>query len=220
MGTRIQLEAADGHRFSVYQAEPSGTPRAGLVVLQEIFGITDHIERVTDGFASEGYLAMAPAMFDRIAPGINLDYSDIQGGVANMQKLDIEQSLLDIQATIKALRVAGKVGAVGYCWGGSMADLASCRLDLGAAAAYYGARTVNWLDEKPNCPVIYHFGDQDASIPPEAVEKIRQGRPNGIVHVYAGAGHGFNCDDRADFSAASAALALERSLEFFARILD
>ncbi len=220
MGTRIQLQADDGHNFSAYQAEPSGTARAGLVVLQEIFGVTDHIERVADGFAAEGYLAVAPAMFDRIAAGIVLDYSDIQNGVANMQKLDIEQSLLDIQATIKALRSAGKVGAVGYCWGGSMADLAACRLDLDAAAAYYGTRTVNWLDEKPNCPVIYHFGDQDTSIPPEAVEKIRQGRPNGIVHVYEGAGHGFNCDDRADFSAASAALALERSLEFFARNLD
>ena len=110
---------------------------------------------------------------------------------------------------------AGKVCAVGYCWGGAMADLAACRVGIDAAAAYYGRMIVDWLDSTPGCPVIYHFGETDPLIPPDTVEKIRAARPNGVFHLYPNAGHGFSCDEREDFEPASAELAMQRTLTFF-----
>jgi carboxymethylenebutenolidase len=214
MGKTIQLNAADGHRFEAYQARPAGTPRGGLVVIQEVFGLTDHIRRVTDGFAAEGYLAVAPALFDRVTPGITLAYTDVEQGRDVMLKLDLDQSVQDIAAAVDAVRSAGKVAAVGYCWGGAMADLAACQLDLAAAVAYYGGRITSWLERRPKCPVLYHFGGQDPLIPADTVQTIRAARPSGIFYLYPEAGHGFNCDERADFHPESADQARERTLAF------
>lgn len=220
MGEIIRLRSSDGHEFEAWQASPPGRPKAGLMVLQEIFGVTDHIRRVTDAFAAAGYLAVAPSLFDRIEPGLRLDYADVSRGRDTMMKLDFDQSVLDMTATTEALRSVGKVAAVGYCWGGAMADLAACRVDIDAAASYYGSRTTSWLELQPRCPVIYHFGAEDPLIPAEVVEQIRSGRPEGEFHVYAQAGHGFNCDERPDFRPDSAALALQRTLAFFDRHLS
>ena len=214
MGTQIQLTASDGHAFAAYRARPDGTPKAGVVILQEIFGITNHIREVTDQYAELGYLAVAPALFDRVDQGITLDYTDIQTALEVVGQLELENVMIDVQAAAREASGAGKVAAIGYCWGGAIVDLAACRLDIDAGVSYYGRRTLEWLDETPKCPVIYHFGREDQSIPMDAVEKILAARPNGIVHIYDGAGHGFNCTDRADYSPDNAKLALDRTLEF------
>lgn len=219
MGELIELRAADGHELAAWRAAPDGEPRAGLVVIQEVFGLTEHIRRVSDDFAARGYFVIAPAMFDRVAPGIVLDYGEVERGRDIMLSLDREQCVLDMGAAVEAAADAGKVGAVGYCWGGAMADLAACRLDIAAAVSYYGRANVDWLDLKPRCPVLYHFGGADPLIPPELVERIRGARPGCECYVYPGAGHGFNCDERDDYDPAAAALALERTLDFFARYL-
>lgn len=214
MGERISLSASDGHQLSAYRAEPDGAPKAGVVILQEIFGITNHIRSVTDQYASLGYVAVAPALFDRVGADITLDYTDIQRALEVVGQLDLDDAMADIQAAADNARSAGKVAAIGYCWGGALVDLAACRLNIDAGVSYYGRRTSEWLDEKPKCPVIYHFGRRDQSIPMDMVEKITAARPNGIVHIYDDAGHGFNCNDRADYSPDDAKLALSRSLEF------
>lgn len=223
----ITINALDGHKMGGYIARPETTPKAGLIILQEIFGITAHIRRVADSFAAEGYLAIAPALFDRLETGIELEYSAVETGLKLMQKLKLDDVVQDLGATVATLRrelaatpeAGSKVGATGYCWGGSIADLAACRTDINAAVSYYGRATVGWLDEKPRCPVLYHFGALDPLIPPELVQQITDGRPGQTVHIYADAGHGFNCDERHEFHAASAELARRRTLEFFSRHL-
>ncbi len=217
MGETIRLTAADGHPLDGYLARPRTSPRGGLVVLQEIFGVNAHIRRVADAFAAEGYLALAPALFDRVRSGVDLAYDQLQAGRDTMGALDRAHTVLDMSAAVAAVRQAGKVGAVGYCWGGALADLAACLCGVEAAVAYYGRHTATWLELTPQCPVLYHFGKLDPFIPPETVEAIRAGRPNGVFHVYEQAGHGFNCDERHEFHPASAALALERTLEFLRR---
>ena len=223
----ITINALDGHKLGGYLARPEGTPKGGIIVLQEIFGVTSHIREVADGFAEQGYLALAPALFDRLESGIELEYTAIEAGIALMQKLKLDEVAQDLGATAAALRrelaaipgAGNKIGAVGYCWGGSIADLAACRTDINAAVSYYGRATVGWLNEQPRCPVLYHFGALDPLIPPELVAQITAGRPGQTVHIYAGAGHGFNCNDRHEFHAASAELAQERTLAFFSRHL-
>ncbi len=219
MGEWIRLNAADGHELDAWRAAPAGQPRAGLILIQEIFGLTGHIRRLSDDFAARGYLTIAPAMFDRVAPGIVLDYSEVERGRDIMLSLDREQCVLDMGAAAQAAAAAGKVAAIGYCWGGAMADLAACRLQIAAAVAYYGRANADWLDLKPGCPVLYHFGAADPLIPSELVDRIRAARPGCECYVYPGAGHGFNCDERDDYDPQAAALALERTLDFFARYL-
>jgi len=214
MGDTIGLIANDGHALSAYRNAPAGEPRGGIVILQEIFGITDHIRSVVDQYAQLGFLTIAPSLFDRVRPDIVLDYTDIEQAREIMMSLDRELAVADIAAAAAAARSAGKVAAIGYCWGGAMADLAACRIDIDAAVSYYGRATVEWLDEQPQCPVMYHYGAQDQLIPPELVEQISAGRPGHPSFVYEGAGHGFNCDDRPDFRPETAALALERTLAF------
>lgn len=217
MGERIRLRAADGHELDGWLARPDGKPRGGLVVLQEIFGVNHHIRRVTDSFAAEGYLALAPALFDRVRPAVELGYDDLQPGRDLMTSLDRADTLRDIAAAVLAVREAGRVGAIGYCWGGALADLAACESGVDAAVSYYGRHTATWLELQPKCPVLYHFGKLDPFIPPETVDAIRSGRPRGLFHIYEEAGHGFNCDERHEFHAPSAALALERTLAFLRR---
>ena len=223
----ISINTLDGHKLDGHLVHPAGTPKGGVIVLQEIFGVTSHIRQVTEAFARQGYLALAPALFDRLKPGIELEYTAIEAGIVLMQKLKLDEIALDLKATVAALRgelaalpgAGSRIGAVGYCWGGSVADLAACRTDIDAAVSYYGRATVGWLDEQPRCPVLYHYGALDPLIPPELVQQITAGRPGQTVHVYAEAGHGFNCNDRHEFHAASAELALKRTLEFFSRHL-
>lgn len=221
MGELIRLRAEDGHEFVAFRADPQVPRRGGVVVVQEVFGVNAHIRDVCLRYADFGYAAIAPSLFDRLRPGVELDYDEpgITEGRALVGALGWEAPLLDIWAAAKALRADGKVGVVGYCWGGSVTWLAACRLDVGCASAYYGRHIVEFLDEKPRCPTILHFGAEDALIPPENVEKVRAAHPQLPIHVYAGAGHGFNCDRRADFRDDAAALAQERTLALFAECL-
>jgi carboxymethylenebutenolidase len=212
----VQLKAADGHGFDAYRAAPRGKPRGGIVVIQEIFGITSHVEHVARQYADAGYRALAPALFDRVTRQAVFPYTEGAAGMAIVDKLKREQTLLDIRASIDALADSGKVGLVGYCWGGALAYLAACHLPLSAAVAYYGGGLTKLLERTPKCPVMFHFGEQDAHIPPGDIEKVKKAYPLGHYYLYP-AGHGFNCTDRAAYDAPSAKLALERSLDFFHR---
>ena len=220
MGTTIDIETTDGHKLTGYRAEPSGDPRGGLVVIQEIFGVNSHIRAVADGFAAEGYVALAPAMFDRVGPGIELGYSpeDVEKGREIRARIDYDDAVRDMGAAVSAL--AGlPVGVVGYCWGGSLAWSAATRLDgLKAAVGYYGGFIPEMADETPRHPVMLHFGESDESIPLEGVDKVKAAHPDVPIYLYA-AGHGFNCDQRGSYDEASARLARERTLAFFAEHL-
>lgn len=221
MAETVQLTAADGHTFAAYVATPEGEPRGALVVTQEIFGVNSHIRSVADGYAAEGYLAIAPALFDRIERGVEMGYTpdDMKRGVAYKNGITNEQALHDIAASIKRVQLAGKVGIVGYCWGGSLAWLAAASLDgLSAAVAYYGSLLPANAGLQARCPVMAHFGEQDHGIPLEGVEAFRAAQPGVQVYVYP-AGHGFNCDQRGSYDAASAKLARERSVAFLAEHL-
>lgn len=217
MGEHITLRAADAQELGAYVAHPAGTPLAGLVVIQEIFGVNDHIRRVTEGWARDGFLAIAPALFDRIEPNVELGYegADMQRARSFIPRLDIEKSALDVRAAVDyaAKSTGKKVGAVGYCYGGSLAWLAATRMPVSAAVGYYGGQISRFAEEQPHCPVMLHFGRQDQHIPPEEVEKIQHAHPEVEIHWYD-AGHGFNCDARASYSPEAAATARERSLRF------
>jgi carboxymethylenebutenolidase len=214
--SNLQLRAADGHQLSAYVARPEGKARGALVVVQEIFGVNSHIRRVVEQYAAEGYLAIAPALFDRLHKGVELGYdaAGLQAGIELMMQATNEGAIADLDAAIEAVAHAGRVGMVGYCWGGRVTYLAGCRTNLAAAVAYYGGGIAQLLEEKPRCPMMFHFGEHDSHIPLSEVDEIRRAFPAGTYHLYP-AGHGFNCTDRADFDASSARLAFERSVAFF-----
>lgn len=218
MGHWISLDTPRG-RISAWKTGQAGPPRAGLVVIQEIFGVNPHIRSVAEGFAAEGYAVVAPAYFDLIESGVELGYDD--AGVAKgrelIAKLGLEAALDITDAATEALKDSARIGTVGYCWGGTVALLAALRLGL-PSVSYYGARNAPFLSETPKAPVMFHFGEHDASIPPERVQQHREMMPQMETFTYP-AGHGFNCDVRADYDAASAALARERTLRFFAEQL-
>jgi carboxymethylenebutenolidase len=222
MGKMIELTAADGHKLGAYRAEPSGKPRAGLVVIQEIFGVNSHIKSVTDGFAADGYLAIAPAMFDRAQRNYDTGYSpdEIQAGLKVMQGLDWDNTLKDVAAAVQAVQSAGKVGIVGYCWGGTVAWVAAARLSgLSASVPYYGGGIPNFIGEQPRIPVMFQFGEQDQSPTLEQAKKVAAAHPQASAHYYPGAGHGFNCDQRPSYNATASKQARERTLEFFRKHL-
>ena len=218
MGEHGNLKASDGHSFAAYTARPSGTAKGGIVVVQEIFGVNIHIREVCDGLAADGYVATAPALFDRVQRDVDLDYTPegIGAGRDIMQTMDWAKSMEDVKATAASLKGEGKVGLVGYCWGGSVAWLAACRDSLDCAVGYYGGKIPDFLDETPACPTMLHFGDKDASIPVEGVEKVKAAHPEVTVHRYAEAEHGFNCDRRGSYHAESAKIARGRTMAFFA----
>lgn len=221
MGQWIELQAADGHRLRAWRAEPAGTVRGALVVAQEIFGVNSHVRAVTDGWAAEGYLALAPALFDRVERDVELGYApaDIERGFALKTACGNETPLLDIAAAIGHVQGSGRAGIVGFCWGGLLAWLAACRLDgLSAAVPYYGGGIPALPAMTPRCPVLAHFGERDDHIPAAGVRAWAAAHPAVQVHLYA-AGHGFNCDQRGSFDAAAAALARERTLDFLRRHL-
>ena len=216
MGSKTTLAARDGATIGAYLAIPEGKPKAGLVVLQEIFGVNQHIREVTDGFAAAGYLAIAPALFDRVERNAELGYAEADMGKARALRgaVDPAAAMLDIEAAVEAVASAGKVGVIGYCWGGTLAYAAAVELNtIDAAVGYYGSGVAAMADSKPRVPVILHFGEQDHGIPMSDVEKVIAARPDVPVYTYP-AGHGFNCDHRASFDSDSAALALRRTLAF------
>jgi carboxymethylenebutenolidase len=226
MGQFIDLKAADGQAIPAYEARPAGQPRGGVVVVQEIFGVNSHIRSVADGYAAEGYLAIAPATFQRVKPGVDLGYDQeaMSQGMALKTAVEALPSpgvLQDLQAAIQHAAQAGKVGIVGYCYGGLLTWRAACELEgLSAAVPYYGGgvTTPDEIARKPRCPVLAHFGDQDHWISLESVEAFKKAHPEVEVHVYH-ANHGFNCDQRGSYNAEAAKLARSRSLEFFAKHL-
>ncbi|MGD0634543.1 MAG: dienelactone hydrolase family protein [Beijerinckiaceae bacterium] len=218
MGETITLTTADGAVISAYRARPSGTPKGGIVVVQEIFGVNHHIRAVADKFAAAGYLAVAPAIFDRVEKNVELAYDadGIARGFALAQKSPTPAALQDIAAAAAVAAEGGKVGVVGFCWGGSLA-YASAAHPAGAIAAavgYYGGNITKDLRARLHVPVELHFGAKDDYIPLSDVELIGQTHPDVAIYVYD-AGHGFNCDERGSYDKASADLAWSRTLKFF-----
>ena len=226
MGQFIDLTAKDGFTFPAYVAEPAGAPKGGVVVVPEIFGVNSHIRSMADGYAAAGYLAVAPATFQRVQPGVELGYGDDDMKVGSDLKAKVEALpapgvMQDLQAAVEHAARAGKVGIVGYCWGGLLTWRAAASVSgLAAAVPYYGGgmTTREESTRQPRVPVMAHFGTHDHYIPLDSIEAFQQAHPEVEVHVYD-AGHGFNCDQRGSYKAGPAATARERTLDFFARHL-
>ena len=216
MGQTIELIADDGHKLSAYTADPVVGAKGGIVVIQEIFGVNIHIKDVCDRLAEQGYSVISPALFDRIKPGIDLGYSedDLGQGFGYMQEVGNENPMIDIQAAAIALKGSGKVGAIGFCWGGQLAWLASKNVDLDCSVGYYGVAVHDTLQPHPLCPVLLHFADNDKFVPPEAANKVREEYPKMPIYSYP-ANHGFNCDRRDDYNKDCATKAMGRTLTFF-----
>ena len=217
MSEYVTLKTSDGVEIGAYVARPEGEQVAGLVFAQEIFGVNQHIRSVADGYARDGFLAVAPALFDRIERGVELGYegADMLRAMGFIPKLDMDKSLMDVAA---AMEFAGnatgkKVGVIGYCYGGTLAWLAAARLHPAVAVGYYGGRTANYAEERLSAPVMLHFGKLDAHIPAEEVERIQAAHPEVKIYWYD-AGHGFNCDARGSYNKEAAHLARKRSLSF------
>ncbi|WP_146909962.1 dienelactone hydrolase family protein [Arenimonas daejeonensis] len=219
MGQTISINTRHG-RISAWHAKPHVAPKGALIVVQEIFGLNSHIRQVADRFANYGYVTIAPALFDLVHPGTELGYDE--AGVARgreiVEELGFNGALDGVRGAFDFLEAEFKVGIVGYCWGGSVAFYTNTRLGL-PAVSYYGGRTVPLLKDRPKAPLMLHFGEHDPIIPPEDVEKHREALTSAEIHVWPGAGHGFNCDQRADYNADVAAQAMTRTLGFFQKTL-
>jgi carboxymethylenebutenolidase len=220
--TKIMLTASDGFEFAAHEAKPPDKPRGGLVVIPEIFGVNTHIKQVADGYAADGYHVVAPGIFERAERDFAVGYekADIDRGIALRAKIPVEATLLDLAASIDRVKEAGKVGIVGYCYGGSLAWFAACRLaGLAASIGYYGGMIAPNPGEKPRCPVMLHFGENDGGIPISDVDKIKAAADPKLVQVfvYPGAGHAFNREGNQLYHAPSAKLARERTLQFLRR---
>jgi len=215
MGQTINIPTRGTQCIGGYLAKAEGKPKGGVVVIQEIFGVTAHIREVADRFAAAGYTAIAPAFFDHLESGVELDYDQagMERGKALVGELGLERAVEDVASAAEAIASAGRIGTVGYCWGGTVALLAALRLGM-PSVSYYGARNLPFLGEKPKAPVMFHFGEKDTSIPPEAVARHRELLPQMDVHTYP-AGHAFNRDHDPHYDEASARLAWQRTLAFF-----
>ena len=220
MGEYINLNTSRTQCIGAYLAKPKGPPKGGIVVVQEIFGVNQHMRNVTDRFAELGYVAIAPAFFDHVETGVELGYdeADFKRARELVGEISFELAIEDVGSAAESIRSAGRIGCVGYCWGGTVAFLAATRLAM-PAVSYYGARNVKFLDERPQAPVQFHFGEKDSSIPPEAIEKHREVLPDAEIYTYP-TGHAFDrAVDPKAYDAPSAKLAFERTLAFFARHL-
>jgi carboxymethylenebutenolidase len=221
MGENINLTAKDGATIGAYRSAPEDEPKGGIVVLQEIFGVNHHIRAVADRYAAVGYLAIAPALFDRVEPGVELGYgeADRPRAMEIRGKTKLEETLADIEAAVALASAGGSVGVVGYCWGGTLAWAAATRLSgISAAVGYYGGGVAGMLNEQPRVPVMLHFGERDKHIPMSDVEKIKAAHPEIPIFVYQ-ADHGFNCDERESYDAKSAKEAQSRTFAFLAENL-
>jgi len=222
VGQDVTLTASDNFQLGAYRTRPEGKPKGAVVVIQEIFGVNDHIRMVCDRFAGQGYVAIAPSIFDRSERNFQSGYSADEIAVARkfIANPDWTAYLRDTQAAIDAVKDVGPIGIIGFCLGGSIAYAAATKLNgLSAAIGYYGGAVVRFADDKPHVPTQLHFGEKDHGIPLSDIETIRGKRPDVEIFVYDGAEHGFNCDQRASYNKASADLARERSLAFFAKHL-
>ena len=219
MGKTIQLTASDGHKLSAYRAEPSGKPKGGVVVAMEIFGVNSHIRSVADGYAADGYLVIAPALFDRVQPNYESGYSqeEIQKGIGFIQKINLDDTMKDVTAAVQNIASAGKTGMVGYCWGGTVTwKAASSAAGLACAAPYYGGGVPGLITLKPRCSVMFHWGETDQSIPLDKAKEFAAAHKD-QTHYFYPAGHGFNCDQRGSYNADAAKLARSRTLAFFGK---
>jgi carboxymethylenebutenolidase len=214
----IELTASDGHVLAAYESRPAAAA-AAIVIAQEIFGLNSHIRSVVDRYATLGFHAIAPALFDRVERGVELGYTqdDVARGREIRTAIEWDVTMLDVGAAVTHVAPTGSVAAIGYCWGGSLAWLAASQLPVAAAVGYYGGQITQFLDRSPRCPVLLHFGALDSAIPLDGVAKIGEQYPDVEIHIYDDADHGFNCDARATYHPESAALALERTLAFLAR---
>jgi carboxymethylenebutenolidase len=223
MSERVKLEAKDGHTLDAYVAHPEGVPIAGLVVVQEIFGVNRHIRSVADSYAKEGFLTVAPALFDRYERGLELGYEgeDMQKARALISRLNLDDALRDTAAALEYARgqTGKKFGMIGYCFGGTIAWLAAARLNVNAAVGYYGGQIAKFATEHPKAPIMLHFGKLDQHIPKESIDAVQVANPEVPIFWYE-AGHGFNCNDRASYNAEAAKLAKERSLKFLKKNLE
>jgi carboxymethylenebutenolidase len=219
MGKHVKLDTSSSREIGAYLATPSGKPKGGIVVIQEIFGVNAHIRSIVDRYAEAGFTAIAPAVFDHLEPDVQLGYDQagMEKGVKLIAELGLVRALYDVEVAASEIAEAGNIGTVGYCWGGTIALMAALRLGF-PSASYYGARNVPFLTEEPKAPVIFHFGEKDHSIPPEMVAKHRELMPQMETFVYP-ADHGFNCDARGSYDAPSAKLAWDRTLAFFEKNL-
>lgn len=214
----IELKAADGARIGAYKASPDSAPKGGIVVVQEIFGVNHHIRSVADRFAAAGYVALAPAIFDRAEKGVELAYDEpgMTRGMGLAKKIPFGQHFLSIEAAIEALADAGPIGIVGFCLGGTLAFAAAAQSEfLSAAVGYYGGGIAGMAPTDLNCPIELHFGEHDDHIPAADIAKIKASYPDVPVYTYP-AGHGFNCDERASYDKPSADLAWTRTMVFLA----
>ena len=222
MGDQISIKMQDGFELSAYRSMPSAQSKGVVVVIQEIFGVNAHIREVADGYAAQGYSAIAPALFDRIERDIELGYAEADMGKGielAFQGLEMAQTMKDLQSVVDYGAAQGAVGVVGFCFGGLLTYLSACQLKgVAAASSYYGGGIAGVLDHQPKCPLIMHFGELDAHIPMTDVDKIKEANPRIPVHVYD-ADHGFNCDHRASYSEQAAELELQRTLAHFDRHL-
>ncbi len=221
MGEHLNLNTAGTHCIGAYLARPSGKPRGGVVVVQEIFGITPHIRSVADGYARDGYTAIAPAFFDFVENDVELAYdkTGMERGKDLAMEVGLDRAVEAVASAAESIKSSGKIGVVGYCWGGTVALLAAHRLGL-PASSYYGARIVAYLDQPLKAPAIFHFGANDRSITSEAIDKHRKAWPGAPVYVYEHCGHAFNRDvDKSVYSEDAARLARERTLAFFGKEL-
>ena len=216
MGSDIKLTASDGHSLDAYIAQPDGSPRGGIVVIQEIFGVNDDIRATADNFAKEGYTAIAPALFDRLKSGtvLGFDQDGIAAGRDLKGQLDWADVIKDVNAAVAHIKDAGKTGIVGFCMGGSVAWLAAANSPVDAAVCYYGGDIPANQDAQPKCPVMFHWGAEDASIPIDKVGEVEAKHPDIPSHIYEGAGHGFSCSGRGSYHQPSARTAMERTLAF------
>lgn len=221
MGEKIRLTASDGHEFGAYKAEPSGASKGGLVLIQEIFGVNQHIRALVDEYAGNGYTTIAPQIYDRTAPDIECGYDEEgrQAGMKGREGITPEMWAADIGAARDAVASAGKVGIVGYCYGGTVSWFGACNGGFDASVCYYGGGIADMLDKDAQCPVMMNFGAEDQGIPMEKVDAIKAAKTDATVHVYDGAGHGFVCDERPSFNEAATNLSRERTLEFFGQHL-
>jgi carboxymethylenebutenolidase len=219
MGEHIQLTAIDSHSLDAYVVQPTAQDFSALVVIQEVFGVNRHIRSIADDYAKQGFLAIAPALFDRAKRGVELNYTqpDAAQGMQLATQIGIDNALYDVTAAIAygaKHATSGKVGVLGFCFGGTLAWLSATRLSANAAVCYYGGRISNYAAEQPHCPVMLHFGVEDKHIPSSEIDKIRHAHPGLPLFLYETAGHGFNCDQRPSYNPTAASLARERTLAF------
>lgn len=220
MGKHLTLTAADKHSLGAYRADPAGKPKGGIVVLQEIFGVNHHIRSVCDRLAALGYVAAAPALFDRFVRDFESGYTpdEVAHARSYLGNLNFDHIVADTAAAVNELKGTGPLGVIGFCMGGTAAFLAACRIPgLSAAVSFYGGMIAKFADETPKCPLQMHFGEKDEGIPLSTVEEIKKKQPQAETYIYPGAPHGFNCDERASYRKDAADLAWSRTQDFLAK---